>query len=131
VVDKQTGGMRLLPEGQLAAGTPAGLLTMAYRTDDTFSAIDVVDPRSGRTLLGMGGWHTVAANSPGYADSGELTPYLVWPVNGGSHIARLSGGGLRVLGRVSHEVLGCRNEDALLLCWTAEGKIGLWSLNLS
>ncbi|HEX6681578.1 MAG TPA: PQQ-binding-like beta-propeller repeat protein [Candidatus Limnocylindrales bacterium] len=126
IVDKQTGQiLRTLGLSQNAIGTPAGVMTMMYRSDGTYSAINLFDPLSGQVLSSLRGWQTVATEN--YTNIAHL---LVWPSNGKSHLAVIRSNGLRVLGQIKHEVFGCLLEGPVLLCSTTEGKLGLWAVHL-
>ena len=127
IVDKASGRvLRALSQGQNAIGTPAGLMTMLYRSDGTYSAVGLTDPLTGQVRWSLRGWQTVATKN--FTDISQM---LVWPSNGKTHLAVIRPSGLWVLGRVQHEIFGCLLEGSMLLCTTTEGKLGLWRINLS
>lgn len=125
IVDKASGRVvRALLQGQDAIGTPAGLMTMLYRTDGTYSAVSLSDPLTGQSRWSLRGWQTVASEN-----FNNISEVLVWPTNGRTHIAVIRARGVWVLGQVPHEVFGCLLEDRMLLCTTTEGKLGLWRIS--
>jgi hypothetical protein len=125
IVDKATGRtLRALSQGQNAIPTPAGLMTMLYRTDGTYAAVGLTDPLTGKTRWSLRGWQTVAAKN--FTDISQV---LVWPTNGKTHISVIQSHGVWVLGQVQHEIFGCLLEGPMLLCTTTEGKLGLWRIN--
>jgi len=124
IVDKESGRvLRALSEGQNAIATPAGLMTMLYRSDGTYAAVGLTDPLTGQTRWSLRGWQTVASKN--FTDISQV---LVWPTNGKTHISIIRTRGVWVLGQVPHEIFGCLLEGPMLLCTTTEGKLGLWRL---
>ena len=125
IVDKASGRvLRALAQGQNAIGTPAGLLTMLYRSDGTYAAVGLTDPLTGQTRWSLRGWQTVATKN-----FNDISQVLVWPTNSKTHIAVIRPHGVWVLGQVPHEIFGCLLEGSMLLCTTTEGKLGLWRLS--
>lgn len=127
IVDKATGRtLRALSQGQNAIGTPAGLMTVLYRSDGTYSAVSLTDPLTGQTRSSLRGWQTVASEN-----FNDISDVLVWPTNGKSHIGVIHPSGVRVLGQVPHEIFGCLLDGRTLLCTTTDGKLGLWRINVA
>jgi hypothetical protein len=126
IVEKTTGHVaRTLAQGQNATGTPAGLMTMLYRSFGTYSAVGLSDPLTGQTRWSLLGWQTVASKN-----FHDISHVLVWPTNGKTHVAVIRPRGVWVLGQVSHEIFGCLLEGPRLLCTTTEGRLGLWHLRV-
>jgi hypothetical protein len=92
-------------------------------------ASKVVDPRTGRVLLQLDGWVPIGLHDRPTDASPLWLTRSVAPNY--TRVAVLQGSAPRVVGSVPFELTNCELEGDLLACGVADGRVGVWRVNLS
>lgn len=114
--------------------TPSGLFSYPlYEATNTSEPLALLEPRSGRRITTMQGWHAIPVVHPDMPFH-QAAPVMLRQVHttgalGKTFIAGFDASGPRILGSVPHIIFQCQFVEWVLACMTGDRKVIVVEIN--